>query len=138
MIGPLERPGGDDHVGGFDRALRGFCQEAGAAGFLAKGLDLYMAADGGRDLLRVGLEIRHDPVLGGKTVGIDAGEGHVWKPVMPSRTVGDKGVPSFRAPALGDPMPFDDKMRHAAFAQVLAHRQPGLTAAYDKRLDFYG
>ena len=105
--------------------------------FLAKGLDLDTAADGSCDLLRVGFEILHDPVFGGKAAGIDVGERHAWKSVMPGRTVGDERVPSFRAPALGNPMPFDDEMRHAAFAQVLAHRQPGLTAAYDERLDLF-
>jgi hypothetical protein len=45
---------------------------------------------------------------------------------MPGWTVGDKRVPPFRAPAFGDPVPFDDEMGHAAFAQVLAHRQPSL------------
>src|SRR6266446_3060836 len=133
----LERTGGGDHVDGLDHAFRGFDHEAGAVGFLAKSLDLDTAADGSCDLLCVGFEILHDPVFGGKAVGIDAGEGYVWKSVMPSRTVGDKRVPSFRAPALGNPMSFDDEMRHSAFAQVLAHRQPGLAATYDKSLDLF-
>jgi hypothetical protein len=34
-------------------------------------------------------------------------------------------------------MSFDDEMRHSAFAQVLAHRQPGLAATYDKSLDLF-
>src|SRR5213593_4202547 len=56
---------------------------------------------------------------------------------MPGWTVGDKRVPPFRAPAFGDPMPFDDEMGQAAFAQVLAHRQPGLATANDECLDLF-
>jgi len=32
--------------------------------------------------------------------------------------------------------PFHDEVGQAALAQLLAHRQPGLTAADDQRLDF--
>src|SRR5215831_21151964 len=85
---PLERSGGGDHVGGLDHTLSGFRHEAGAIGLLAESGDLDAAADGRCDLLRVGFEIRHDPVFGGKAVGIDAGKWHVWKSVMPGWTVG--------------------------------------------------
>jgi hypothetical protein len=55
---------------------------------------------------------------------------------MPGGTVGVQAVPPFRAPAFGDPVPLQDQVRQAAPAQFLAHCQPGLTAAYDQRLDF--
>jgi hypothetical protein len=46
-----------------------------------------------------------------------------------------QAVPSFRTPALSNPMPFHDQMRQSAFAQLLAHRQSGLTAANYERFD---
>jgi hypothetical protein len=46
-----------------------------------------------------------------------------------------QAVPSFRTPALGNPMPFHDQMRQPAFAQLLAHRQSGLTTANYERFD---
>ena len=54
---------------------------------------------------------------------------------MPGGTVGVQTVPPFRAPAFGNPMPFHDEVGQAALAELLAHRQPGLTAADDQRLD---
>ena len=45
-------------------------------------------------------------------------------------------VPSFGPPPLRDPVAFDDKMRQAALAELLAHRQAGLAAADDQGLDF--
>jgi hypothetical protein len=51
-----------------------------------------------------------------------------------NRPVGMQGVPSFRTPALSNPMPFHDQMRQS-FAQLLAHRQSGLTAANYERFD---
>ena len=74
--------------------------------------DLDTAADGGLDLLCDGFEIFDDPVLGGKAVGINVGEFQTGKPVMPGRAVGDQRVPSFRAPALGNPVPLDNEMWH--------------------------
>jgi hypothetical protein len=50
---------------------------------------------------------------------------------MQGRTVGVQTVPPFRAPAFGNPMPFYDEVGQAALAELLAHRQPGLTAADD-------
>ena len=54
---------------------------------------------------------------------------------MPGRSVGDQGVPPLRAPALGDAVPLQDEVRHAAVAQVLAHRQAGLASTDDEYVD---
>jgi hypothetical protein len=50
---------------------------------------------------------------------------------MPSGTVGDKRIPPFRAPAFSNAISLDDEMTYTAFAQMLADRQPCLTAADD-------
>ena len=96
-----------------------------------KRLYLYATADGGCDLFRVSDEIVDDLVFGGKAIGVDAGKRHARKSVMPSGTVGDKRIPSFRAPAFSNPISLDDEMTCSALAQVLAYRQPCLTAADD-------
>src|SRR4029077_6019970 len=85
----------------------------------------------------IGLEIRHDIVLGGKAAGIDPGERHARKPVMPGGTVGDERVPSFRAPALGNPIPFANESPHTLLARVLAHGEARLPPANDERLDLF-
>jgi hypothetical protein len=56
---------------------------------------------------------------------------------MPCGAVGDQRIPSFRAPALGDPIALDDQMTRSVFAQMFAHRQAGLTATDDERLHFF-
>src|SRR5208283_88267 len=111
--------------------------ESGAVRLRVKLVHLYTTPDGGCDMFRVSDKVIDDLVLGGKAIGVDAGERPARKSVMPSGTVGDKRIPPFRAPALNNPMALDDEMRRAAFAQVLAHRQAGLTAADDERLHFY-
>ena len=64
-------------------------------------------------------------------------EGKFAAQIAPGGTIGDKRVPSFRAPALGNSVALDDEMRLSAFAQVLAHRQACLTAAHNERLHGY-
>ena len=56
---------------------------------------------------------------------------------MPDGSVRDQRVPALRAPALGDAVPLQDEVRHAALAQVLAHRHAGLTSADDEDLDLF-
>ena len=56
---------------------------------------------------------------------------------MPGRTIGNQGVPSFRAPAFGNSVPLQHEVRHAAVTQVLAHGQTGLAAADNERLYFF-
>ena len=46
-----------------------------------------------------------------------------------------QAVPSLRTPALDDAMPFYDQVRTAAFAQMLAHCEAGLTSANNQGLD---
>jgi hypothetical protein len=110
---------------------------ARAIAALVQRLDLDATADGGRDLFRVGDEIVDDLMLGREAIGIDAGESHVGKSVVPGRPVGNERIPPFRAPALRDPMALDDEMRRTALPQVRAHCEPGLTATDDERIDFH-
>ena len=56
---------------------------------------------------------------------------------MPGRTIGNQRVPSFRAPAFGNSVPLQNEVRHAPFAQVLAHGQAGLAAANNERIYFF-
>ncbi|BAV51325.1 Uncharacterized protein MLTONO_6423 [Mesorhizobium loti] len=56
---------------------------------------------------------------------------------MPGRAIGNERVPSLRAPALGNPAALEDKMRHAAFAQMLRHSHSRLATADDKRVYFF-
>ena len=53
---------------------------------------------------------------------------------MPGGPVRDQGVPPLRAPTLGDAVPLEDEVRHAAGAQMLAHREAGLATADDEHL----
>jgi hypothetical protein len=50
----------------------------------------------------------------------------------------EQAVPSFRTPALSNPMPFHDQVRQSAFAQLLAPRPSGLTAANYEGFDVLG
>jgi len=76
-------------------------------------------------------------LLGGKGIGIDIGEFHTRKTIMPGRTIGNQGVPPLRAPAFGNAVPLKDEMRYAGLAQMLAHGQPGLSTADHKRVNLF-
>ncbi len=54
---------------------------------------------------------------------------------MPGWTVGDQGIPAFRAPAFGNSIALKDEVRHTAFAQMVAHGQTGLAATHDEDFD---
>ena len=132
---PLERAGRGHHVARVDDPVRGLDPEAGPAGLPAHVRYLDAAADRRPDLLRVGDEVVRDLLLGGEAIGVEARELEAGEPVVPGGPVGDQGIPALRAPALGDPLALEHEVRHAAAAQVLAHRQPGLARADDEDLD---
>ena len=92
------------------------------------------AANRSSYLLCIGDEIVRNLLLGDEGIGIYIGKLHARKSIMPSWTVGHQRVPSFGAPALGDTLSLEHKMRHAALAQMLAHRQPCLASADNKRV----
>ena len=66
-----------------------------------------------------------------------AGKRHAGKAVVPGRPVSNQGIPSFRAPALGDAPALKYEMSHATFAEMLAHGHSRLAAADDKRIHFF-
>ena len=76
--------------------------------------DLDTAPDRRVDLLRVGLEVVRDLVLGRERIRVEVRELETGKAVMPGRSVGDQRVPPLGAPTLGDAMALEDEMRHAA------------------------
>ena len=133
----LERSGSGNHAVGFDHAIRGFDTKTWPASISLHFPDLHAAADGGSDLFRVSDKIVRNTLLGGKGIGIDIGELHARKSIMPGRTIGNQGVPSFRAPAFGYSLSLQHEVRHAAVAQVLTHGQTGLAAADNQRIYFF-
>jgi hypothetical protein len=56
---------------------------------------------------------------------------------MPGRAIGNQRVPSFRAPAFGNPLSLHNKVRNAAVTQVLAHGHAGLARTNNEHLDFF-
>ena len=129
----LERAGRRDDVARLDRAVARLGPEAGPALVPAHGEHLDAAADRCVDLSRVGLEVLDDLLLGGEPIPIDV-ELQPGEPVMPRGPVRDQRVPPLRAPPLGDAAPLEDQMRHAAGAQMLAHREAGLATPDDQHL----
>lgn len=134
----LERTGRGHDVICLDHPFRGFLAEARAALVSLHLLDLDPAPDGDADHLGIGHEVIRHLLLGDEGLRTGTGEFRAGKAVMPSRAVGDERIPSLRAPALRDPVSLQDDMRHAAFAQVFAHRETGLTVAYNQRVRFPG
>src|SRR4029079_11069322 len=53
----------------------------------------------------------------------------------PVRKLEAQSPPALRLPAFGDATAFQHEMRATALAEQMAHRQPGLPAADDQRLD---
>ena len=131
----LKRSRGGDHIGCLDHPFGRLDTKRRPAGLRLDRPHFHAATYRGLDLSCVGFEVLNDSVLGGKAVGIDVRELHRRKPVVPGRTVGDKGIPTFAAPTLHNPAPLDNKVSHTTVAQVPAHRQPGLATANDERMD---
>ena len=125
----LERPGRRDDVARVDVALRGLDPEAGSAVALADGGDLDTGAHGGVDHPGVLLEVRGHPILRGELVGAEPGDLQPGEAVVPRGAVGDERVPPHGAPPLGDAITFEDDVCDAARAEVLAHRDAGLSGA---------
>jgi hypothetical protein len=98
--------------------------------------NLDSAPDRRCNLLRVSHQIVCNGVLKWKIVWpnalVDIAEGETWKAVVPRGTVRHQRVPSFRAPALSDPVSLENEVRHAVHAQMFAHGDAGLPAAHDK------
>jgi hypothetical protein len=83
------------------------------------------------DLLGVRDEVVGDLLLRGEGVGGGVGELQPREAVVPRGAVRDQGVPPLRAPSLGDAVPFQNDVRYAVGAQVLAHRHAGLARPDD-------
>jgi len=126
--GLLERPGRRDHEAGVEGALGGLHREAGTAVVLPDQGHLDPAADRSRDLLRVGLEVVGDLFLRHEGPGGGA-ELEPGEPVVPRGPVRHEGVPAPGAPFLCDAPPFEDDVRHAGAAEMLAHCDAGLAPA---------
>ncbi len=107
-----------------------------APGLAAQGRHLHTTSHRCRDLLRVGAEVVRDLLLRGEVVRSQAGELQARETVVPDRPVRDQGVPPLRSPALGDPVPLQNQVRHPGGPQVLTHRQSGLPGTDDENLYF--
>src|ERR1700722_15196093 len=117
--------------------MRRLDQEAGLT-FISLNFRYFdAAANRSSYLLCIGDEIVRNLLLGDEGIGICIGKFYARKSIMPRRTVGYQRVPSFGAPAFCNAVPLEDDMRHAAFAQMLAHRQPGLATAHNDRFNFF-
>ena len=137
MTGRWNGPVAATTVVGVDHALRRFDTEAGPADASASHvLDLHATSGSGASIISAYATkvIGNHPPWAQRHRARQPENVHAREPVMPGRTVGDQGVPSFRAPALGDAVPLQNEVRHAAGAQVLAHGQAGLPAADHQRL----
>src|SRR4029450_10324407 len=136
--GTPEGAGCRDDAVGLDHACGGFNTEARTTDPSFDLQDVDTATDGGRDLLGIGAEIVRHRFLGREIVWtdipVDIRKCETRKAIVPCRAVRDQRVPSFRAPAFGDPMPLDHDMRPARLAQMLPHGQPRLASAHDKRV----
>src|SRR6476469_10451783 len=118
----LERAGrGHDSVG-LDRPRSRLNTEAALPDLPVDLQNLDSAPDRRRNLLRVSHQIVCNGVLKWKIVWpnalVDIAEGETWKAVVPRGTVRYQRVPSFRAPALSDPVPLENEVRHAVHAQM--------------------
>jgi hypothetical protein len=133
----LKRPSGHDDVSCSNLAAAYFGVESVCCALMQPD-HVYATADGGRDAICEGNKILDHLGMGGKPIRIDARNWHQGEAIVPSRPVGMQAVPSFRTPALSNPMPLHDQMRQSAFAQLLAHRQSGLAAANYERFDILG
>src|SRR5699024_5574606 len=91
--------------------------------------------DGGIEFLRVGFEIRRDLILGGEGIGSKPIEFQARGAIVPCRAICNQRVPTARAPRFGDSATFEDEMRDAERAQVLANCDTGLTSANHKGID---
>src|SRR5262245_53043079 len=120
----LEGSRGGNDIVGVNHAIRRFDPKSRSTDVPAHKSHLHAATDRGSDLFRISDEIVRDRLLGGKGIGIETGKLHAGKSIVPGRAIGNQGVPSLRPPALGNAVPLDDQMRHAAIAQMLAHGQP--------------
>ncbi|MNM91050.1 hypothetical protein D3C81_1033380 [compost metagenome] len=132
----LERAGGGHHAVGFDDAGGGFDRKAGPPGVAHHLPHLDAGADRRIKLLRIRLEISCHVVLAGEAVGVDV-KCHAREAVVPGRAVGHQRVPAPGAPAFGNAIALQHQVRHAEFAQVLAHGDACLAGTHDQRVCFY-
>ncbi len=130
----LESASGGNHASGLDHAIRGLDLETGPADQPLHFPDLYAAPDRRSDHVRVSDKIICNLFLGDKGIWAGIRKLHARETVMPGRAIGNQRVPSFGAPAFGDTPPLEDEMRHPALAQMFAHGQPRLAAAYNERV----
>jgi hypothetical protein len=135
--GTLERTRSGNYVVGFNHTIRRFDPESSSTDILSHKPHLHAAANGGSDQLCVGDKIIRNLLLGGKGIGIDIGEFHTGKSIMPGGTIGNQRVPPLRAPAFGNAVPFKDEMRYAGLAQMLTHSQPRLATTNNNRVYFF-
>ena len=128
--------GGDDDIVGFDRAVRGLGNEAGAV-TPRQPRHRDAAADRGADEFCIGIDEFDDVVGVCKGIRIAVRKRKVRQPHRPVRKLEFQPVPALAAPALGDPMALEHEVRKPALLQPVAHHQPGLAAADHQRFDFF-
>ena len=94
-------------------------------------------ADGTINLSGIGFEIVNNLILGRERIRADVGKCHARETVVPGRSIGDQRIPPLRPPALGDPVPLQNKMGNTPVAEMLAQGQPGLTTTNNQCIDFF-
>ena len=133
----LIRTRGDHHVGGFNRAVVG--REKIAAGTLCslQRSDFHSAARRSFDERRVVFDETHDFPTRRESLWIGA---LVFVAGQFDRPVGKleaERIPPLAAPTLTYSRSFEDHMLSPKSTEVITHRQTGMTAAYDDRIDLF-
>ena len=77
---------------------------------LGHALDVHPTADGTINLSGIGFEIVNNLILGRERIRADVGKCHARETVVPGRSIGDQRIPPLRPPALGDPVPLQNKV----------------------------
>ncbi len=72
--------------------------------------------------------------VAGKRIRIAVRKRKVRQPHRPVGKLEFQAVPTFAAPAFGDPLPLQHQMRQPALLQAVAHHEAGLAAADHQRL----
>src|SRR5215472_7933507 len=133
----LEGTSGENDVARLPGAAVGLQREAIAVfGFLAEGRRGDAQAYGSTDMNRVFLEKLHDMVAMRKAVRIVRPVGVTGQRQRPVRELERERIPSLASPPLGYAGSLDDHVFASEPAEGMTHRQAGLAATHDDRVDF--
>jgi hypothetical protein len=132
----LKRAGRHDHV---RRLVGGVGRLDGIAGvYLSNRQHLDSRPEWGIEAIDVGVEILDDFVASEKAVRVVALVGEARKASQQVRRHQRERVPPLAAPALADPVTFEDDVVTAGVRQVVTRRQPRLPCADDDDVTVIG